>query len=303
MTANETTSPSGTCCPQCAATAPLTDQFVYALGKIDVRFPSSGVEREFQQRERALLAGKEPSAAGRAQRIAEVLRANNHLARAACFVHLVGGVPAYILAPTGSEVLAALIDALGGTGRDGAWDLVIGRRGPMSTPSTCGGVLAPLVGVDKVYAFSVQELVSELSERIKPAFKAARLMPEVFETSARELFERIAVSVENVGALDSHRALNYLLVQHPGLFLAVAERVESAILDNIETRVSDTAGARRVVTVILTFIDRVTAVPERLFTRVDVSEEWPFLADSAQAGAPPLGLARYVDHGPAGAIA
>jgi hypothetical protein len=66
--------------------------------------------------------------------------------------------------------------------------------------------------------------------------------------------------------------------------------------------VSEGASARRIVSVIRTFIDRATGVPERLFTRVDVTEEWPFVADSMQGGAIPLGLSPYIGHGFAGAV-
>jgi hypothetical protein len=51
----------------------------------------------------------------------------------------------------------------------------------------------------------------------------------------------------------------------------------------------------RVVTIILTFIDLTTGVPERLFSRVDVTEEWPFVADVSHGGAPPLGLQPFVE--------
>src|SRR5258706_10089328 len=53
-------------CPECAAKAGGThlEQSVYAIGKLDCRFPTIGVEREFQQRERA-YALKEQLPAGR----------------------------------------------------------------------------------------------------------------------------------------------------------------------------------------------------------------------------------------------
>ena len=117
-----------------------------------------------------------------------------------------------------------------------------------------------------------------------------------------ELFDRIASSTDNMGLLDSHRALNYLLVQHPGIFLAYAERRSSSILDSIETRGTDSPGVRRIVTVILTFLDRATGLPERIFTTVDTTEEWPFLAEAPHAGAPMMGLRPYVDHGALGSF-
>jgi len=49
--------------------------------------------------------------------------------------------------------------------------------------------------------------------------------------------------------------------------------------------------------VILTFIDLATGVPERMFCRVDTTEEWPFLSDDIEGRRSPLGLLPYVEHG------
>ena len=43
-------------------------------------------------------------------------------------------------------------------------------------------------------------------------------------------------STENIGATQAHRALNYFVMQHPGVFLAVAERAGRQRLQKIETR-------------------------------------------------------------------
>jgi hypothetical protein len=67
------------------------------------------------------------------------------------------------------------------------------------------------------------------------------------------------------------------------------------VLDRIETRVSQAAGGRRHVAVILIFLDRGTGVPERLYCTVDVTEEWPFVV-SLEGAAPPLGFAPFLDN-------
>lgn len=287
---------NGALCPECAGKS-FADQFVYSLGRIGMRFPTVAVEREFQQRERHVLGGEGKKSTNRWTRIAEVLAANDHLARAVCFVHSVGGLPAYIVTATSMSTLNALIESLRHHDRDDGWELLIGRRGPMATPTTCAGLLAPVVFCDALYSFTLGEFTSELAKRAQPALDAAKIAADDFEEGARDIFARITTSAENIGGLDSHRALNYLLVQHPGIFVATAQRARRAILDAIETRVMEAASSRRVVTVIFTFIDKATGVPERLFARVDVAEEWPFLTETAHAGAAPLGLASYVDCG------
>jgi hypothetical protein len=167
-------------------------------------------------------------------------------------------------------------------------------------PATCGGVIASILACDQIYAFTTKELMGSLSQTLETTLKTKKIDADRLSGLGTELFERIASSTDNMGLLDSHRALNYLLVQHPGLFLAHAERHENALLDSIETRVSDSPGLRRIVSVILTFLDRATGVPERVFTRIDTTEEWPFLADTTNAGAPVLGMRPFIDHGPQG---
>jgi hypothetical protein len=125
--------------------------------------------------------------------------------------------------------------------------------------------------------------------------KAKNFERKRFSTVAREVFRRIVQSTENIGAMESHRALNFVLVQHPGLALSVHERPNS-VLDRIETRAVQGTDLRKIIAVILTFVDRATGVPERVFCRVDVTEEWPFLVDGPSAGIPALGLLPYVEN-------
>jgi hypothetical protein len=275
-------------------------QFIYSLGKLDIRFPSIGIEREFQQRERHLSPEKQEQLINRGERLSTVLLSTPHLSRSVCFVHSIGGIPAYSIVPTSSEILNHLIDALRHVDDHEAWILTIGRAGPMAKPNTCGGLLIQMLGCDAFYCFTLSDFVRELSSKVEPALKREKIKEDLFSSIAKELFLRIASSLENMGGLDQHRALNYMLVQHPAPFVEVAKRAGTAVLDCIETRINITPGTRRIVTIIFTFIDKVTGVPERLFTRIDVTEEWPFVADALNAGSPPLGLSPFVDGGGTG---
>jgi hypothetical protein len=283
-------------CVDCAAraTAP-TEEFVYAIGKLDVRFPSIGIEREFQQR-RARLAPALSEGASRGAQIREVLESNRHLASRMCYFLTVGGVPAYVVAPTSSIQREDFFEAVAHVGDGDYWSVVIGRRGPMAPPSACGGLLAPIVACDQLYSFAIDEWHASLEGQLERALDARKIAKKNFATSARELFGEIVHSTENLGATDAHRALNYLLLQHPGLFLAAAERVGTQTVDRIETRLIHGLGTRRLVAVILVFVDLTTGVAERLFTRVDVTEEWPFVADGAAGDRPALGLMPFVEN-------
>lgn len=291
-TAETIPSPATSCsCSQ--ALSP--DQFIYALGKIDVRFPSLGIEREFQQREVQLPPHK-GQPLKRTERIRLVLENNHHLGSRVCYLFTIGGLPAYILTPPTWSLRESVLQAIERSVDPDYWCVLIGRRAAASSPTSCGGILAPVVACDQLYSFSFQEWQASLSARLKPALTARKIDPDAFNQLARDIFERVVTSVENIGVTDAHRALNYLLMQHPGPFLAVAERAKTQTLDRVETREIQGLGARRVVAIILTFLDLTTGVPERLFCRVDVTEEWPFIADSTDGARSPLGMIPYVDN-------
>ena len=99
-----------------------------------------------------------------------------------------------------------------------------------------------------------------------------------FEAVAEELFHRIIQMADNAGATDEHRALNYLAVRYPAIYATVADAFgRNASLTAVEVRPSRLSGVREIVDVIFWFTNRQTDVIEKSFTRVDVTEEFPFL--------------------------
>ena len=182
------------------------------------------------------------------------------------------------------------------------WCVLIGRRGPIAPPTTCAGIVAPIVACDQLYSFAMDEWIDSLHARLAPALTARKAAREGFSASARELFLQITRSTENIGATQAHRALNYFIMQHPGVFLAVTERTGAQRLQKIETRLILGLGMREQVAVIATFVDITTGVAERLFTRIDITEEWPFVADRADGTAPALGLEPFVDNAILGTV-
>jgi len=83
---------------------------------------------------------------------------------------------------------------------------------------------------------------------------------------------------DNAGATDEHRALNYLAMRYPAIYATAADQfARNASLAGVEVRPSALSGARRIVEVIFSFTNRSTDVVEKMFTRVDVTEEFPFL--------------------------
>jgi len=255
-------------CPTCAAAGPaVPPSFVYALGKIEPRFPRLSVEKEFAQ------------ATGRAetakltdhQALAKVLHENRYLVRQLCWVVTIGGLETYILVPRDPADSQLLVESLRPNPRPGDIDLVIGMRGPMATPDVCNGLLVPMVAFDQIYSFDRDSLIAAAAQtETKPK--------ERFNESAGEMFDRIMQLTDNAGATDEHRALNYLTVRYPAIYARVAAAHERNLsLTAVDVRPSNLSGVRKIVEVIFSFTHRTHDVVEKEFVRVDVTEEFPFL--------------------------
>ncbi|MCA9499519.1 MAG: hypothetical protein KC588_10035 [Nitrospira sp.] len=278
-------------CSQCAPMTSTPLGHLYAIGKLEARFPSLGIEREFQQR--LASTAQTEHAENKRQVVRRVLENYPYLALRMCYVLMVSGYPAYIVKPAGSYLRESLFTAIG---EKDHWCSVIGSVGPMATPDTCQGVLAPIAVADQIYAFSTEEWLASLKKRLKKALDSHKIEGKTFDTTAPDLFERVIGSTENLGATDAHRALNYAVMQHPGIFLAAAQRIGRQTLDRIETRLIRGLGPRRIVAIVLTFLDISTGVPERLFCRIDITEEWPFVAGEGGSTQSPLGLMPFVEN-------
>lgn len=281
---------AGHACPECSQRMAAPPPDLYAIGRLEARFPSIGLEREFQHR-LAVLPADERSGTKKAT-LRRVLQANPYLAVRMCYVLMVAGYPAFIVSLAGAYLRETLFSAIGD---DDQWCTIIGKVGPMASPGTCQGLLAPIAMADQIYSFSMENWLTSLRRRLEKPLERHKMKPEMFDGIAGELFERIVHSTENLGATDAHRALNYALMQHPGIFLAAAERSGRSVLDRIETRLIRGLGPRRLVAIVLTFLDSASGVPERLFCRVDVTEEWPFVAGDAGTSHSPLGLTPFVE--------
>jgi PatG C-terminal len=246
-----------------------TYSYVYALGRIEPRFPRLEVEKEFAQATgRANTAGLTDR-----QALHAVLsqRQNRYLVRKVCWVFTIEGLETYILQPRDPVDFDLLVEALRPTPSPMDVDVVIGARGPIAPPELCNGLMVPIVAFDQLYAFDREALVKAIPRPEKLAAKQ-------FEAAASELFERILQMADNAGATDEHRALNYLVVRYPAMYALAAERhVQDNSLTAVEVRPSPLSGVRKVVEVIFSYTNRNTDVTEKFFVRVDVTEEFPFL--------------------------
>jgi hypothetical protein len=243
--------------------------YVFALGRVEPRFPTLGLEKEFAQATgQAATAGLTDSEAVQA---ALTQRQNRYLVRQLCWVMTIEGLETYILYPRDPVDLDLLVDAIRPAPRGTDVDVVIGARGPIAPPELCNGLMVPMVGFDQIYSFDVDTLIDGVPRPEK--ISAARFKPTV-----EEVFLRIMQLADNAGATDAHRALNYLAVRYPAIYAQTAEaHARNASLSGVDVRPSRLSGVRKIVDVVFSYTHRETAVTESYFVRVDVTEEFPFL--------------------------
>ncbi|HSF28852.1 MAG TPA: hypothetical protein VLK82_00045 [Candidatus Tectomicrobia bacterium] len=243
--------------------------FVYALGRVDPRFPRLAVEKEFAQATgRAETAGLTDR-----QAIHAVLsqRQNRYLVRQLCYVLTIEGLETYILQPRDPGDLELLVEAIRPAPRPTDVDVVIGVRGPMAPPELCNGLMVPIVVFNQMYSFDIDGLIQSIPS-------PGQIPAETFTPAAEELFMRILQMADNAGATDEHRALNYLAVRYPAIYALATEQFgRNASLTAVEARPSRLSGVRKILDVIFSYTNRQTDVIEKHFVRVDVTEEFPFL--------------------------
>jgi hypothetical protein len=260
-------------CPTCMKGAEdnkkMYPNYVYAMGKIEARFPSLGIEKEFAQ----IVGRTDAKGMTDQQTLHSVLskKENRYIARRICWVMTIEGLETYLLKPRDPSDLDLLLEAIRPVPRRDDLDIVIGILGPMASPDMCNGLVVPLVFFDQIYSFDVDSMIKSMP---RPEKKAAK----DFETAANELFERIIQMADNAGATDEHRAMNYLSVRYPAIYAKASQEFErNCSLSSIEVVPSRLSGMRKIMDVIFTYVSRETDVAQKFFVRVDVTEEFPFL--------------------------
>ena len=256
-----------------------TNGYVYAIGRIEPRFPSLGVEKEYYQ-----AVGRTETKGATdfesMQRSLSLLE-NRYIARQMCWVLKVEGIETYLLVPRDSADISILIDAIRKPPRGTDVDVVIGIRGPIASPDMCNGLIVPIVIFDQIYSFDVDSLIKSIP-------KPAKTDSKKFLSTAEELFNRITQLADNVGSTDEHRAINYLSVRYDAIYANVAEMYERNFsLTSVEVRPSPLSGTRKIIEVILVYRNRNTDVIEMYSVRVDVTERHPFLVTK---------LSPYIQH-------
>ena len=241
--------------------------YVYALGQIEARFPNRSIEKEYVQIiERSKSANFEHQ-----QAFYSVLSQpeNRYLARKLSWILTKEGVPIYILLPTGPEDLDILLDAIRPPACPLDRQVVVGRKGPVAPPEMCG-LEVPMVLVDHLYSLEYNDFIKSI--------RSESVTDEKFKAIARETFLRMMQLADNIGSTDKHRALNYLSVRYPAIYVKAAEELErNFLLTSVNAIFSRLSDNRKIVSVIQSFTNKETGAVEKYFVRVDLTEEFPFI--------------------------
>lgn len=243
--------------------------YVYAIGRIEARFPNLAVEKEFAQATgRADTAGKTDQ-----QTFHTVLtkRENRYLVRQLCWVLSIHGLETYLLLPRDPADTDRLVESIRPAPTPNDIDVVIGRRGPVAPPGMCNGLMLPIVAFDQIYSFDLDALIKNIPKPENPP-------GTLFDPAAEELFNRIMQLTDNAGATDEHRALNYLVMRYHAIYAKTAEEfARDYSLTGVEVRPSPLSSTRNIVDVIFSYTNRNTDFTEKFFVRCDVTGEFPFL--------------------------
>jgi len=262
-------SPSGTPCPACGAAATTMASYVYAMGRIEARFPRLSVEKEFAQ-----ATGRTETASQTDQQVFHNVLSRSesrYLVRQLCWVFTIQGLETYIIVPRDTRDFDRLVEAIRPRPSPMDIDVVVGVRGPIAPLELCNGLMVPIVAFDQIYSFDRDALIRAIP-------RPENVPEDRFGAAASEVLDRILQMTDNAGATDDHRALNYLAMRYPGIYAkATEEFARDFSLSGVEVRPSPLSGTRRIVEVIFSYTDRNTDFTEKFCVRVDVSEEFPFL--------------------------
>jgi hypothetical protein len=253
------------------------DLYVYAMGQVEPRFPNLTVEREFAQ-----VVGRYDTEGQTDQETMYTVlsqRENRYLVRQMCWLFTVERLPTYVLIPRDQSDWDLLIDTVRTNTQPDDLEVVVGLRGPLAPPDTCGGIVVPVVAFDQLYSFQRDDLLTAIP------------MPEdvdegdadKFRRSAGELLDRIMQIADNSGSIDEHRALNYLAVRYPAIYANALEAHQAEkSLTAVEVRPSRLGVLEVILNVVFSYTHRRTDVTDKYFVRVNVSGEFPFLVSKLQ---------------------
>lgn len=250
-------------------------RYIYTIGKIVPRFPRKDLEKEYYQ----VMHGLNTKGKSDNEIMASIFTDENYkyIAYEMCWVFTIEGLEIYILRANNKEAFEQFVKSTNPLPTHNDINIIIGIKGPLSSPELCNGLILPIVTVDKVYSIDEDSLLKVIPRN-------AEEDEQKFNATSRELFNRIIQMADNLGATDEHRALNYLSVRYDAIYAhAYKMHLDDFSLIAIDVLPSRLSGTRKIVDVIFTYRNRKTDFVDKYFVRVDIQEKYPFLVSPLSA--------------------
>lgn len=264
--------PGGVC--TCSGNHRSRSGFVYAIGTVEIEYPSMAIEREMQ----ALGKGIPPSSTDDREWQYNVLRdkkKSRYLARQLSWRLRIENKPRFVLKPNDPDGFDDLIDCLEPPEEDPKPPSSRNKRG--SRVKTASVEPPPQQDLHVIVGIQGSETPDGMTEVV---------VDQVFSIEHPQLgdipglggfLEQLS---DSEGLEDTDRAYNYLAARYtiPRETLAeITKEFELASVPAIHSRLSGDKG--RIVRVIFTFKSKSANRPaeRKYFVRVDVTEEFPFI--------------------------
>lgn len=199
-------------------------------------------------------------------------RQNRYLVRQLCWVLTIENLESYIVVPRDPADYDLLVQSLRSSPSRHDLDAVIGLRGPLAGPDLCNGLTLPILIFDTLYSFDKASFLEAIP-------KSEGVAAKEFSAAAGQLFDLMMQKNDGCGGSDNDRALNYLALRYPAIYAAAAKALSgNSAPSGVRTQVSPLCGGRKIMDVIFSFTHRTTDITEKQMARVDVTDEFPFLA-------------------------
>jgi hypothetical protein len=190
-----------------------------------------------------------------------------------------GPADTYLIVPRSYQELFNMVDGIKPDQETAnrRYDVVIGPRGPIAPPQMCNGLQLPLVVCNQIYTFTFSEFVS-----------AVALKTQVSPDDVGSMFFELLQLADNAGETDEHRALNYIALRYPDIYILAASMLRRGpgssfavngiyTLQEIIARPAPVQGARRIVEIIFRYMERQRQDVVSWYCEVDTTGQFPFL--------------------------
>ncbi len=274
------------CCSQGASTQ--SGGYVYTVGSIDPLFPSLSVEKEFQQamekedlgngitRDQLFKVFSKKNEDGRYE--------NLYIARQMVWLFKARGLDLYILTPDSDETLEAFINSLDSTTESLPLQAIVGVQLPVTGEMPQGDTSLPVVVCRQIFTIDNQKIIKNIQDTVT---KIKATTPSV-EEATTVLLKPMMELAQNPGHTDSERAINYTLIRSSGTYSALWQMINGGMatgpkdsagfsLHNVDSSPSSIQGSGMAYDVIFSFRGNSTNLPVKLYCRVDVKGQFPYL--------------------------